>query len=312
MLRSGFAGSPDIAVPSLLATSRVTNLAAVVTQPDKPAGRGRRLTAPPVKQAALALGLPVLQPTKMRDGELASQLRMHQLDILVVVAFGRILPPEILELPRYGCINVHFSLLPRWRGAAPVQRSVLAGDAETGVTIMKMDEGLDTGPVYRMDSLSIGATETSGELFPRLAALGAESLRDFLSRFPAVDPPRDQNSSLATHAAMLEKSEGRIDWHRPAAELVNHVRGMDPWPGAFTCRGEDRLKVFRATLGQTGEGGEPGTVLGLDEGGLLVATGSGVLRLEEVQPSGGKRMLGVAYAGGRPFGAGERLGGGGG
>lgn len=307
MLRTAFMGSPAVAVPCLHATAEATDLRVVVSQPDRPAGRGRKLTAPPVKQAALERGLPVVQPRKMRDGTLAARLREHDLDLIVVVAFGRILPREILDVPRHGCINVHFSILPRWRGAAPVQRAVLAGDAETGVAIMRMEEGLDTGPVFRVDRTPIGPEETSGELFDRLARLGGETLGEFLGAFPDVPDAEPQDDRLATHAAMLEKAEGAIDWGRSAAEVAAHVRGMDPWPGAFAERGSDRLKIFGARVADWSGEAPAGTVLGLHEDRLLVATGAGAVLLRELQPPGKKRMPAAAYVAGKPFADGERL-----
>ncbi len=311
-LRAAFMGSPDFAVASLHATAEVTDLRLVVTQPDKPAGRGRQLTAPAVKLAAEALGLPIIQPTKMRDGTVAAQLRALDLDVVIVAAYGRILPPAILEAPRLGCINVHASILPRWRGAAPIQRAILAGDPVTGVAIMRMEEGLDTGPVYRMVSTPIGPRETSGELFERLAALGGDVLRDFLRDFPDVPPPTPQDDALATHAPMLRKEEGRTEWSRTCRALVDHVRGMDPWPLASTRRGADELKLFAAAPSRRtfpeGQAIEPGVVLGVDRDGLHVACGDGVLCVAELQPPGKRRMPAAAYAAGRPFAPGERLG----
>src|SRR5690606_31487710 len=194
-LRAVFMGSPEFAVPSLEAVARTCDLLLAVTQPDKPAGRGRKLMPPAVKEAAIRLGVPVSQPVKVRDGTLAAALRELAPDVIVVTAYGRILPRAILEVPRHGCINVHASLLPRWRGAAPIQRAVLAGDAETGVAIMQMEEGLDTGPVFRAASTPIGAEETSGELFARLADLGGMLLEEFLREFPQVPPPTPQDPS---------------------------------------------------------------------------------------------------------------------
>ena len=205
-LRAAFMGSPEFAVASLQAVAGACDLRVVVSQPDRPAGRGRKLVAPAVKEAAMALGVPVLQPLKVRDGVLAAQLREHDLDVIVVTAYGRILPKEILEIPRLGCINVHASLLPRWRGAAPIQRAVLAGDPETGVAIMQMEEGLDTGPVHRWLSTPIGPQETSGELFTRLAPLGGELLAAFLRDLPAVPPPTPQDEARMTLAPMLSKA----------------------------------------------------------------------------------------------------------
>ncbi|MEZ4450749.1 MAG: methionyl-tRNA formyltransferase [Nannocystaceae bacterium] len=309
-LRAAFMGSPDFAVPSLHACARACDLRVVVSQPDRPAGRGRKLAAPAVKVAAEALGVPVLQPIKVRDGTLAAALRAEDLDVIVVAAYGRILPPAILEIPRLGCINVHASLLPRWRGAAPIQRAVLAGDLETGVAIMKMEEGLDTGPVYRMVSTPIDGGETSGELFVRLAELGGAVLGEFLAALPEVPPPTPQDDRLATVAPMLRKEEGRIEWSRPAQALVDHVRGMDPWPIALTTRGDEELRVFGAALSERPrpEEAAAGAVLAVDRAGVHVACGEGVIRIAELQPAGKRRMPAQAYNAGRPFASDERLG----
>lgn len=310
-LKAVFMGSPDFAVPSLRAVADACDLSLVVCQPDRPAGRGRKLRAPAVKEAALALDLPVVQPTKMKDGTLLAQIREHDPDVAIVVAFGRILPRDILAAPRHGCINVHGSLLPRWRGAAPIQRAVLAGDARTGVSIMAMDEGMDTGPVYTTASTPIAPSETSGELFERLALLGAETLAAFLRDFPDVPPARPQDHAQATHAPMLRKEEGWVDWHRPVSDIVNHVRGMDPWPGAFTHRDGEPLKLYRAQpsdLSRTRGDEPPGTVVDADARGVHVACLDGVIVVAELQPAGKRRMAASAYVAGRPFANGERLG----
>ncbi|MCA9692601.1 MAG: methionyl-tRNA formyltransferase [Myxococcales bacterium] len=307
-LRVAFMGSPPFAVPSLHAAARVCTLARVYSQPDRPAGRGRKLVAPAVKTAALELGVPVSQPRRLRDGAVAKKLRALELDLLIVAAYGRILPAAILEAPRCGCINVHASLLPRWRGAAPIQRSILAGDDETGVAIMRMAEGLDTGPVYSMVRTPIDPLETSGALFERLAELGAEALAAFLTRFPDVPPPTPQDDALATYAPMLEKHEGAVDWTRSARALVDHIRGMDPWPTAVTTRGEVSLKLFAARPSPRSHARAPGEVLGVDADGLHVACGAGAICVAEVQPAGKRRMEARAYAVGNPFTPGERLG----
>jgi len=307
-LRAAFMGSPDFAVPSLQAAADACDLRLVVCQPDKPAGRGQRLTAPAVKAAATAMGLPILQPAKMRDGTLRSALEDHDLDLILVVAFGRILPADILAVPRHGCINVHGSLLPRWRGAAPIQRAVLAGDTETGVCVMAMDEGLDTGPVYRQVATPIDPAETSGHLFERLAVLGAETLGPFLREFPNVPSPTPQNELSATHAPPLLKSEAAVDWARPVRTVVDHIRGMDPWPVAFTSRDEEPVKLFTASPSEREPTGAlTGTIVGVDAQGLHVRVADGVVRIAEVQLPGKRRMPAQAYAAGRPFGSGERF-----
>ncbi len=308
-LRAAFMGSPEFAVPSLRAVAEVCDLRVVVCQPDRPAGRGRKLVAPAVKTAALALGVPVLQPVKVRDGVLAGQLAAHALDVIVVAAYGRILPREILELTALGCINVHASLLPRWRGAAPIQRAVLAGDRETGVAIMQMEAGLDTGPVHRMCRTDIGASETSGALFVRLADLGGVVLAEFLRDLPDVPPPTPQDPAGVTLAPMLRKAEGQTRWNVPVQAVVDHIRGMDPWPGAFTGRQQSLLKLFRATASALSrpEAATPGQVLACDRSGLHVACGQGVVCIAELQGVGAKRMPAAAYAAGRPFAVDECL-----
>ena len=309
-LRAAFMGSPEFAVPSLRIVAQTCDLQTVVCQPDRPAGRGRAIAMPAVKTAALELGLPTLQPTKMKDGTLASALASFELDVIVVVAFGRILPPDILALPRHGCINVHASLLPRWRGAAPIQRAILAGDRETGVSIMRMDEGLDTGPVYSVMRLPIDPFQTQRDLFTQLADIGAQALAHFLDDYPEVPPPTPQPEEGVTLAPPLEKSEGRVDWMRSTKALVDHVRGMDPWPGAFTSRGSDELRLFHARPSTYPRPSlsHPGEVLTVDDAGLHVATGDGVIAIGDVQPAGKRRMPARAYASGRPLAPGERLG----
>jgi len=302
-------GSPEFAVPSLQAVARACDLRVVVCQPDRPAGRGRQLTAPAVKLAAAEFGVPIEQPQKLKDGALARALRTHDLDVIVVVAFGRILPREILTLPRYGCVNVHGSILPRWRGAAPIQRAVLDGDAETGVAIMAMDEGLDTGAVYRTTTTPIEPLETSGQLFERLAKLGAQTLESFLADFPDVPPPQPQDHARATLAPPLSKAEGATDWDRPAITVVDHVRGMDPWPVAFTLRGEETLKLFDARPSTCQPGDlPPGTILGVDDVGMHVCVRDGAVAIGSVQAPGKQRLPAAAYAAGRRFRPNERLG----
>lgn len=302
-LRVVFMGSPDFAVPSLHAVAATCELVGVVSQPDRPAGRGRKLRAPAVKDAALELTAfdgPILQPSKVRDGTLAAALRDLAPDLIVVTAYGRILPTEILELAPHGCINVHASLLPKWRGAAPIQRAVLAGDPETGVAIMQMDEGCDTGPVFEMRATPIGPNETSGELFVRLAELGGEVLEDFLRRFPEVPAAEAQDHDAAMHAPKLEKSEGAVDFSLSAARVHDHIRGMDPWPGAFAQLGDDRVKLFASRVVEAAaSAGEPGSVLGLVDGALRVACGEGVVALGELQAPGKRRMDATAFASGR-------------
>lgn len=316
-LRAVFMGSPDFAVPSLHAVHQHCDLRLVVSQPDRPAGRGRKLKPPAVKVAAEALGVPVIQPTKVRKGRLAALLQDVDPEIIVVTAYGRILGRDVLELPKYGCVNVHASLLPRWRGAAPIQRAVLSGDAETGVAIMKMDIGCDTGPVYRLASTPIGAEETSGALFERLASFGGDVLGEFLAAFPDVPPPQDQAEldGEPAHAAKLDKAEGEVDWSTSQRRVIDHIRGMDPWPCAWTKRsaGEGKAVILKLTGGGASdrsrpEGALPGQVLGVDDQGMHVCAGDGVVRVATVQAPGKRRMAPRDYAAGQPFAEGERLG----
>ncbi|HFE45352.1 MAG TPA: methionyl-tRNA formyltransferase [Nannocystis exedens] len=302
-LRAAFMGSPDFAVPSLRTTAETCDLVIVVSQPDRPAGRGRKLTPPPVKVAAKELGLRVIQPRKLRNGRVAAKLRALDLDVIIVTAYGRILPPAILEVPRYGCINVHASLLPRWRGAAPIQRAVLAGDSETGVSIMRMEEGLDTGPIYRMLRTPIADDETSGALFKRLALLGGEALESFLRELPNVPAPTPQDENLMTLAPILRKEEGAVDWNLPASAVAAHIRGMDPWPGATCMRANDRLKLFGGRPSDLDKPKEvaAGCVLAVDRRGVHVACGERVVLIQELQPPGKRRMPAKAYAAGKRF-----------
>jgi methionyl-tRNA formyltransferase len=309
-LRAAFMGSPDFAVPSLLATHRACELRVVVSQPDRPAGRGRKLSPPAVKLEAQRLGIPVLQPRKMRDGTLAEALRKHDLDLVIVAAYGRILPQDLLDVPRHGCINVHASVLPRWRGAAPVQRAIQAGDTETGVAIMKMEAGMDTGPVYRTVRTPIGSDETSGQLLERLSVMGADALEDFLHAFPNVPAPSPQDDAQATMAPPLRKEEGEVSWHKTVRDVINHVRAMDPWPGAFTERQGAPIKLFGATTSEMPmpRGVVPGEVVGMHADEIQVVCLDGVASVAEVQPAGKRRMRAVDYVRGRAFSRGECLG----
>jgi methionyl-tRNA formyltransferase len=303
-----FMGSPDFAVPALEALAapagseaRPYNVVGVVTQPDRPAGRGRTLVAPPVKTAALRMGLPVVQPERLRQPEALDQLRLWKPDLIVVAAFGQILRPDVLELPPYGCINVHGSLLPRWRGAAPIQAAILAGDSETGITIMKMDPGVDTGPMLSQRALSIDPDETGGSLFARMAPLGAELLLETLPGYLDRElVPRPQPEAGATYAPMLKKEDGLLDFSQPAVQVERRVRAYHPWPGAYFDWKGAPLKVRRARLsGEQSPG--PGHRL-VVEGWPAIGTGEGLLILEEVQPAGKKSMPGKAFlAGGREW-----------
>ncbi len=255
---------------------------AVVTQPDRPAHRGQRLTPPPVKVRALAAGVPVLQPARLRDPGWDTRLGELGADVAVVVAFGQILPRSVLEAATRGSINVHASLLPRHRGAAPIAWAIMRGETVTGITTFQMDEGMDTGPMLLSASTPIGADETAGELAQRLAALGAEVLIDTLARLDAL-VPTPQRHEDATLAPRLKKADGRLDWTRPARELVDRVRGCNPWPGATTATPRGKLTIWRAGLREAPVAAAPGALLAVD-GQLGVATGAGVLLPREVQP----------------------------
>ena len=289
-LRVVFAGTPKFAVPALreLAGSR-HRICAVYTQPDRPAGRGRKLTASPVKTFARALDCAILQPAGLSDAEAQKTLAGFDADVMVVVAYGVILPAAILNTPRYGCLNIHASLLPRWRGAAPIQRAILAGDRQTGVTIMQMDTGLDTGELLHTVEIPIGDTATSEELHEQLAECGAGALLDVLEQLVrGATDPRKQDHSASTYAHKLEKSEARIDWTLSAVELHRRVRAFVPWPVAECLWNEQRLRIWASEVVDNQADAPPGTVLSATKQGIDVATASGVLRLLSVQLPGGK------------------------
>jgi methionyl-tRNA formyltransferase len=307
--RAAFMGTPDFAVPCLAALLEVADVQLVVTQPDKPQGRGLALAAPPVKQLAMERGLEVFQPLKARDGSLRDALASRALDFALVVAYGKILPADVLAAPRLGCLNVHGSLLPRWRGAAPIQWAIVSGDAQTGVCLMQMDVGMDTGPVLDKRVLEIGENETGGELFARLSQLSGELVRASIPRFVRGElVPQPQPEVGVTHARMIEKSDGALDFSEPAQAVHDRARGFYPWPGAFTALAGRRVKVHRTRLvSREGARGAPGTVLSADEHGIVVACGQGALRLEELQLEGKKRMDAAAFLAGHPLAPGARF-----
>lgn len=289
-MRIVFAGTPEFAAQHLEALLQAGHqVVAVYTQPDRPAGRGQKLMPSPVKQLALQHGLPVMQPATLRDAEAQHALAALQPDLMVVVAYGLILPQAVLDTPRLGCINSHASLLPRWRGAAPIQRAIEAGDSESGVTVMQMEAGLDTGPMLLKVSTPIGPSDTGGSLHDRLAALGAQAVVEAVARLQAGSLPGErQDDTHATYAHKLSKDEARLDWQRPAAELERLVRAFNPWPICHSSLAGDVLKVHAARLvpGQ----GEPGRILAVGKDGLTVACGTGALQLTRLQLPGGKPL----------------------
>jgi methionyl-tRNA formyltransferase len=289
-LRVVFMGTPPFAVPSFDALRmRGEELVAVVTQPDRPRGRGHAVTPSAIKVAALAAGVPVLQPEKVRHPDFLESCRALAPDLIVVVAFGQILPKALLDIPRYGCINVHASLLPRYRGAAPIQWAIIRGETETGVTTMLMDPGMDTGPILLQRRIPIVAEDTAQTLSERLAVVGAEALDETLDALKAGRlHPQPQDSAHATLAPLLKKEDGRIDWGQPAAALAALVRGANPWPGAYTTSQGEPFRIWAAHA-EPGSG-EPGVVLCADGRGVVVGTGEGLLVITEVQMPGGKRL----------------------
>jgi methionyl-tRNA formyltransferase len=306
-MRIVFAGTPDIAVPSLVALTEgafTTEVPLVLTQPDRPAGRGRKLRPSPVKAAALERGLEVATPDRPKD--VRALLEELAPDVIAVVAYGHIFRTWLLELPTHGCLNVHFSLLPRHRGVAPVQWSILEGDAEAGVSVIRMDRGVDTGPVFRRRATPIGGKETAGELLARLADLGAEELARTMGELEAGQARAvPQTEDGATYARRLEKEDGRIDWTRTAVEIDRQVRGLSPWPGAYTDWRAGRLKVHAVARA---EGSLPPGVLDWSDGRVRCGTGDVPLALESVQPEGKGAMEGDAWARGARPDPGERLG----
>jgi methionyl-tRNA formyltransferase len=304
-MRIVFFGTPEFAVPSLRALlSGHDAVVGVVCQPDKPAGRGQHLAAPPVKRLALEAGVPVVQPEKLRTPEAGDALRAWKPDLIVVAAYGRILPAPILELPEHGCINVHASLLPQYRGAAPIQWAILRGEETTGVTIMQMNERMDAGDILLQRATPIGADETYGELQTRLAHLGAEALCDTIAQLHAGTlSRRTQRHEDMTLAPMVRKADGRIAWTTPAIDIARMVRAFNPWPSAFTALDDKLLKIHRAHASATTTTAAPGTVAAIDQG-IAVATGEGTLVLEELQLEGRKRLRAAEFV----HGGGIRIG----
>ena len=291
-LKIVFAGTPDFAARHLAALlSSEHDVIAVYTQPDRPAGRGKKLTASPVKNIALEHDIPVYQPENFKSDEAKQQLADLDADIMVVVAYGLLLPQAVLDTPKLGCINVHGSILPRWRGAAPIQRSIWAGDAETGVTIMQMDIGLDTGDMLKIATLPIEPIDTSASMYEKLAELGPVALVDCLADIAeGKAAPEKQDDALANYAKKLSKEEACIDWADDAEHIERCIRAFNPWPMSYFVVAEQNVKVWQANVEADNQGKAPGTVLAADKQGILVATGQGALRLTELQPPGKKAM----------------------
>ena len=296
-MRIVFAGTPEFAVSSLRAAARHHEVVAVYTQPDRPAGRGRGLAPSPVKLEAVARGIPVYQPESLKDEAAQQQLRDLQPDLMVVVAYGLILPKAVLAIPTHGCWNVHASLLPRWRGAAPIQRAIQAGDAKTGVCLMQMEAGLDTGPVLLHQELLIAATDTGGQLHDRLAELGAQVLSDGLCLLRAGIKPvaRPQPEQGVTYAHKLDKAEARLDWALDAGALARTVRAFNPWPIAEASLAGERVRIHGAVALDLAHGQAPGTVLAANRDGIDIACGQGALRLRVLQREGGKAITAADY-----------------
>lgn len=296
MIRVVFMGSPDFALPTLRALAEHYEVVGVVTQPDRPSGRGRELKSPPIKTLAMDLSLALIQPEKLRAPEAMDQLRLWAPDLIVVAAFGQILRPDVLALPPRGCINVHASLLPRWRGAAPIQAAILAGDSETGMTIMQMDKGVDTGAMISQRAIPIKAEDTAGSLFEKLSRLGADLLIETLPRYLSGElKSQVQDESKATYAPMLKKEEGCLDFTQSAEELARRVRAFNPWPGAYMDFDGARLKVHRAHV-ETGNASVGQRLVYRDQ--PAVGARGGFLILDEVQPAGKKSMNGKSFLAG--------------
>lgn len=299
-----FAGTPVFAAQALQAISAAGHeVALVLTQPDRPAGRGMTLQPSPVKQLALENALAVFQPTTLKEAEAQQRIAALGADVMVVAAYGLILPQVVLDMPRFGCLNIHASLLPRWRGAAPIQRALLAGDAETGVCIMQMEAGLDTGPVLLRGAFPIVASDTTSSLHDRLAALGASLIVDALGHLPM--PAEPQPEAGVTYAHKIEKAEALVDWRRTAAELDRHIRAFNPFPGAQAVFAGQTVKVWVAT--PVADSGEPGRILAVERQRIVVACGEGALAVTELQKAGSKRLPVQQFLAGHPLQVGDRF-----
>lgn len=307
-IRTVFMGTPDFALATLEGLIEAgLNLVGVYTQPDRPKGRGKKMAAPPVKELALQHEIPVFQPRKLRDEEAVAELAALEPDLIVVVAYGQILPQSVLDLPKHGCINVHASLLPRHRGAAPINKAIVDGDETTGVTTMMMDIGLDTGDMLVKRQLNILPRETAGQLHDRLALLGREAMAETLARLCAGTLNREkQDDDLTTYASMMKKEDGCIDWEQDSTTIHNLVRGLDPWPAAYTTLGEQVLKIADTTVCEGN--GKAGEVLSADADGVVIACGTGALKVNALQLPGKKRLSAADFVRGRALDIGMVLG----
>ncbi|KDR94029.1 methionyl-tRNA formyltransferase [Peptoclostridium litorale DSM 5388] len=311
ILKAVFMGTPDFAVPCLKAMlDEGIEVAAVVTQPDKPKGRGKKLAMPPVKELAIENGIQVYQPKRVKDGEFVEILKEINPDIIVVVAFGQILSKEILSIPKYGCINVHGSLLPKYRGAAPVNWAIINGEKKTGITTMYMDEGLDTGDMILKSEVEIGDDETAGELYHRLSSLGAQVLKDTIGAISKGNAPREkQDDSISTYAHMMDKKLGAIDWKKQPHEIVNLVRGTNPWPGAYTGYNGNTMKIWEVAEYDSCTGdSEPGRITSVSDDGIVVSCANGCIIVKEIQMPNKKRMKVSEYLKGNEIEKGVSLG----
>lgn len=309
-MRIVFMGTPDFAVGALRALTETEHeIVGVVTQPDKPKGRGKSVAYTPVKEEALHHDLPVFQPAKVRDPEFIDVLKQLAPDLIVVAAFGQIIPKAVLELPAFGCVNIHASLLPKYRGAAPIQWAILDGEKETGVTLMQMNEGLDTGDMLTEVTVPIEDTETGGSLFDKLSHAGAKLLKDSLDGIflREIQPKVQPEESPTPYAAMITKKQGLIDWERDARQLERLVRGLNPWPSAYTYLNGKTLKIWKSCVVQADVSQSPGTVVKADETGIYVACKTGVLCLQEIQLEGKKRMQAGDFLRGHAIAAGTRF-----
>lgn len=307
-MKAVFMGTPDFAVPTLEALVKHHEVTAVISQPDKPKGRGKKMQPTPVKQAAQAHGIPVYQPEKIKDPEFIAKLSEIEADVFVVVAYGQILPQAVLDMPKYGCINVHGSLLPKYRGAAPIQWSLINGEKMTGVTIMYMEKGLDTGDMLLKREIPIAPDDTYGSLHDKMAPIGAQALIDALEMIEnGTAAPEKQNDAESSYVSTIQKAQGQIDWRNSAKSVVNIIRGLDPVPGAFGFLHEEMLKIWKGEV-LDGYGGKAGEIVYVDKKrGFAVAAGNSAVLVTEVQAKGGKRMSAADYMRGHAVNVGEKF-----